>query len=81
MAKYNYNDTVYVRDDSGNVDDRGRKAWIVSIFESRPGPYFDKFAEGVVYSVEFEDGSSNEIHESDLDLVEKASPATSDPGL
>jgi hypothetical protein len=42
----------------------GERAWIVSVFEQRPkDSYFDKFPEGVVYSIEFEDGSSTEAHE------------------
>lgn len=74
MTKYSYNDTVRVRHDSGSVDNRGRTAWIVGIFEHRPGPYFDKFPDGVVYSVEFDDGSSTEFHETDLELLEATPP-------
>lgn len=66
---FNYDDIVKVRSSAINGLHSGKKAWIVGIFETRPGPYFDKFPEGVVYSIEFEDGTSMEIHEKDLEPV------------
>jgi hypothetical protein len=47
----------------------GAKAWIVGIFTERPGPYFDSFPTGVIYTIEYEDGSSTEMHEADLSRV------------
>lgn len=69
MPKFTYNDIVRVREVGGTAS---RKAWIVGIFEKRPaqGPYFDKFAPGTVYTVEFEDGTSTEFHEDGLELWE-----------
>lgn len=67
MPKFTYNDIVRVKPDSESTLRRDR-AWIVGIFEDRPGPYFDKFPEGVVYTIEFEDGSSTEVHEASLEL-------------
>ena len=65
---FNYDDIVKVRE-SANTNYRvGAKAWIVGIFETRPGKYFDKFPEGIIYTIEFEDGTSIEIHEADLEL-------------
>ncbi|RUL78263.1 hypothetical protein [Dyella choica] len=68
MSKFTYNDIVSVRVNDGA--DSPRKAWVVGIFEKRPqqGTYFDKFPPGVVYTVEFEDGSSTQFHEDDLQL-------------
>jgi hypothetical protein len=65
--KFNYDDVVQVRATVGADLRPGAKAWIVGVFETRPGPYFDKFPEGVTYTIEFEDGSSLEIHEQDLE--------------
>lgn len=65
MAKFAYNDIVTVRAGAGHGLPNGR-ACVVGVFEDRPGVYFDKFPPGVVYTVEFEDGSSEEIHEGDL---------------
>jgi hypothetical protein len=63
--KFTYNDIVRVSTDSEQRFTK--KAWIVGIFETRPeGGYFDRFPEGVVYSIEFEDGSSIEVHELEL---------------
>ena len=65
--KFDYDDVVVLRR-SASADLRpGEKAWVVGVFDTRPGPYFDKFPEGVVYTIEFEDGVSIEVHESDLE--------------
>ena len=64
---FTYDDTVVVLPSVGVPTLVGRKASIVGIFEEpRTGSFFEKFPPGVVYSVEFEDGSSMEIHESNL---------------
>lgn len=66
MAKFACNDIVTVRAGVGHGLPNGR-ACVVGVFEDRPsGVYFDKFPLGVVYTVEFEDGSSGEIHEDNL---------------
>lgn len=70
MAKFTYNDIVRVRPSARQEAKPGEKAWIVGVFTDRPGPYFDQFPKGVVYTIEFEDGSSTEIHESDLEFLE-----------
>ncbi len=67
--KFTYNDIVRVRPDADSKARPGARAWIVGVFEKRPeGGYFDKFPEGVVYTIEFEDGSSIEVHEDCLRL-------------
>ena len=35
---------------------------MVNLPVDRNGPYFDQFPPGVVYSIEFEDGASIEVH-------------------
>lgn len=62
-AKFDYDDVVRIVPDAPNDLRSNEKAWIVGVFETRPGPFFDKFPDGVVYTIEFEDGSSKEIHE------------------
>jgi hypothetical protein len=68
VAAYDYNDRVRIRStgtDDARVD---AVAWIVGIFLKRPaGPYFAAFPPGVVYTIEYEDGSSQEVHEADLE--------------
>lgn len=69
MTKFTYDDIVRV---IATVPKRlrpGERAWVVGVFEDRPGKYFYAFPEGVVYSIEFEDGTSVDVHESDLELV------------
>jgi hypothetical protein len=65
--KYTYDDAVKVRASADPELRPGATAWVVGVFETRPGPFFDRFPEGVVYTVEFEDGSSTEVHEQDLE--------------
>lgn len=68
--KYSYDDVVRIRSTTNAVTRFGERAWIVGIFTTRPvGDYFGNFPPGIVYSVEFEDGSSTEVHEDDLDLL------------
>jgi hypothetical protein len=68
MTKFAYNDIVRARQDADPGLRRGR-AWVVGIFEHRPGTYFNKFPDGVVYTIEFEDGTSEEVHEANLESV------------
>ena len=65
--RFNYDDVVQVRSTASSDSRPGARGWVVGVFDTRPGPYFDKFPEGVVYTIEFEDGSSLEIHEQDLE--------------
>ncbi len=67
MAKFSYNDIVRIKRAAESGFPYGR-AWIVGIFDERLGPYFDKFPSGTVYTIEFEDGSSIEVHEGSLEL-------------
>jgi len=68
MTKFTYDDIVKVSESAPAKLRPGQKAWIVGVFEERPGKYFNIFPEGVVYSIEFEDGTSIEVHESLLEL-------------
>ena len=65
--KFDYDDVVVLRRGASPDLRPGEKAWVVGVFDTRPGPYFDKFPAGVVYTIEFEDGVSIEVHESDLE--------------
>lgn len=70
--KFDYDNIVCVQPSAAAEIRPGERAWIVGIFEKRPeGGFFDKFPPGVVYSIEFEDGSSTEAHEDDLQLEKK----------
>ncbi|MBB4768918.1 MULTISPECIES: hypothetical protein [Xanthomonas] len=71
MPKFNYDDRVRVISGAGASARQGANGWVVGVFESRPaGEYFQAFPEGVVYSIEFEDGQALEIHEVDLEALE-----------
>ncbi|WP_095207330.1 hypothetical protein BGP89_14335 [Luteimonas sp. JM171] len=67
MSKFDFDDIVCAI--AGLPESRlGLKAWIVGITspESRRGSYYEQFPPGEIYTVEFEDGSSVDVHESGL---------------
>jgi hypothetical protein len=68
MTKYSYNDIVTAKPNAPSELRPGERAWVVGISEQkdRKGEYLTKFPSGTVYLVEFEDGSSVSISESDL---------------
>lgn len=67
MPKFTHDDIVRVRANSCTKLTLPKKAWVVGVFEESLGAYFDKFPPGVVYTVEFEDGSAMEVHEGELE--------------
>lgn len=68
MAKYTWNDIVQIRDGATVDAPRYReRSWIVGVFEDDRGEGFEEYPPGVVYTVEFEDGSSINVHELDLE--------------
>ncbi len=69
MAKFYYNEIVRTRPDVSTHFRPGERAWIVGVHEesARSGHFLDKYPHGVVYTIEFEDGSSIEIEESMID--------------
>ena len=71
MSKFNYNYIVRVSLDAPAECRPGSIAWVVGVFndEDRRGGYFDQFPAGTVYTIEFKDGSSIEIHEQYLARV------------
>ncbi len=71
MKKFTYDDVVTVIDTAAKELRPGAKAWVVGVFEKRPGKYFDLFPEGVVYTIEYENGDSIEIHESQLESYDE----------
>jgi hypothetical protein len=69
MNKFTFDDTVRVKKDAAIPLRRG-KASITMIFlpQDREGSYFDQFPSGVVYSIEYEDGESIDVHEDFLEI-------------
>lgn len=70
--RFTYDDLVLVLSDGRVAGRDGARASVIAVFPSastRPGPSLGAFAEGPVYTVEFEDGSTAEVHEDWLALV------------
>lgn len=66
MTKFTYDDMVVLTDPPSGNARRGARASVIAVFPdraSRPGPAFSHFPDGAVYTVEFEDGSTAEVHE------------------
>lgn len=76
MAKYDYDDIVCIVDGAPAHLRLGCRAWIVGIVEERRRAYFASFPPGVVYTVEFEDGDSVDVHESYLTPATPGTPGT-----
>lgn len=70
MMKFTFDNIVRIRSEAPQELRPDAKAWIVMVHAgpTRWGAYFETFPPGVVYSVEYEDGSSAEIHESLIEL-------------
>lgn len=70
MSKFTYDDIVRVVQGADPKLRPGSKAWIVGVFIDRPrGSYFDGFPEGVIYTIEYEDGGAMDVHESHLERI------------
>ncbi len=71
MSQFTWGDQVKVRDDADQVLRPGAAVYIVGVHEGdgRSGAYFDRFPDGVIYTVEYEGGASAEVHESDLSAL------------
>jgi hypothetical protein len=69
MNKFTFDETVRVKKDAPNPFRQGQKASVIMVFlpQDRCGSYFDQFAPGVIYSIEYEDGQSIDIHEELLE--------------
>lgn len=69
MTEFTYNDIVLARKEAPRELRPGNRARIVGVFENRLRSYFDRFPDGVVYTIEFEDGTSSDVQESDLEPI------------
>ena len=70
MNKFTFDETVRVKKDAPNPLRQGQKASVIMVFlpQDRVGSYFEQFPPGVVYSVEYEDGESADVHEFFLEI-------------
>jgi len=70
-TKFAYDDVVRVRLGVEAELRPGSKAWIVGVTaeSKRRGAHYDAFKPGNVYTIEFEDGVSVDVHEEDVELL------------
>jgi hypothetical protein len=71
---FTWDDIVIVSEAAPKHLRPGSKAWIVGISteDERSGSYREEFPTGNVYTIEFEDGSDAQAHESVLTLADDA---------
>jgi hypothetical protein len=71
MSKFTFDDSVRVKEDAPIPLRRGRRASVTMVFrpQDRVGAYFEWFPPGIVYSIEFEDGESADVHEDCLEKL------------
>jgi hypothetical protein len=76
VSKFTHGEVVRVMEGAPKEMRPGAQAWIVGVIEAgkRKGRYFEQFASGAVYTIEFEDGSSIDVDESDLEPAVPGSP-------
>ena len=68
MPKFTWGDSVRIAEDAPANVRPGSSAEVVGVSErhERIGSYLNTFPSGIVYTVEFADGSSAEVHEDHL---------------
>jgi hypothetical protein len=75
MTKFTYDDIVMAKQGAAAELRPGERAWIIAVLEDRRKVPLSQFPPGVVYTMEFEDGAAVNVHEGDLELVEKRDSA------
>jgi hypothetical protein len=68
VSKFTWGDGARIESEAPDCLRPGSAVAIVGVVEQheRRGTHFDSFAEGVIYTVEFEDGTSLDVHEGHL---------------
>ncbi len=66
MAKYDYNDSVYLMNIGKDNPRFGVLASVVGIIEDRLRWPLSNFPPGVIYTIEFEGGDAMDVHEGSL---------------
>ena len=71
MARYTYSDVVRVKAEVPPPLRAGAVGSVIAVFETRPtGSHFAEFPQGVVYSIEYDDGAATDVHEDHLEPAE-----------
>jgi hypothetical protein len=68
--KFTFDDIVRVKADAPEELRPGSRGSVIMVFGERERfglAYFDQFAPGNVYSIEYEDGVAKDVHESSLE--------------
>ena len=66
MSKFTWGDSVQIAEGAPADLRPGSMAVVVGLSEERHGSFLERFPHGMVYTVEYEDGSSVELHEDHL---------------
>jgi hypothetical protein len=69
MSKFSYDDIVKIKIDAKMATKRRDRAWVIAVMEDRQRFPLSQLPPGIVYSIEFEDGTALDVHEDDLELA------------
>jgi hypothetical protein len=69
MNKFVYDDVIRIRSDAHQKFRSGERAWVVGVIteDRRLGSHYEQFPLGTIYTIEFEDGDSIDIHEDGIE--------------
>ena len=67
--RFTYDDTVRVSYSAPPEMRPGSKAFVVGVFDADSAPKYRRFEEGVVYTIEFEDGAAIDVEERYLEAA------------
>ena len=65
-SKFTFDDTVQLTTFPDAPERIDAQAWVVGVMERGEGAYMAQFPPGYIYTIEFEDGTSTDVHESQL---------------
>ena len=68
MSPFTYNDIVRISDQAPDSFRRGAKAWVIAVIIDRKRIPVAWLPPGTIYTVEYEDGTVVEAHESYLEI-------------
>ena len=69
--KFTYNDIVIADKNASKEFRPGEKAWVIGVFSDRAKDKFSWLPDGVIYTVEFEDGEAIDVNEDILHRCEE----------
>jgi hypothetical protein len=71
MSAFTYDDVVRVSDQASAAFRPGAKGWVIAVITDREKIKAPQLPPGNIYTIEYEDGVSVDVHETDLNMWEE----------